>query len=280
MKLSPDRRKTPSSLHQPLQQRLNAYSLAAGAAGASLLTLAQLARAEIVYTPANQTIGYRGSYNLDLNRDGIVDFVIMERARKGHLGSQSSFQSLWVDALPANRVNCGYPFCLSTFIYAAALRQGSIIGSGQQQHGWLPGVAQMADAQHRNGRTYYFDSWANATDRYLGLRFQINSETHFGWARLTVTFHPGPPKRRTWIARLTGYAYETVPGRSIQAGQTSAEENARDFTIPSSVVALGRLGPVSISARFATLGALALGFDGLPLWRREEPDPVGKLESN
>jgi hypothetical protein len=41
--------------------------------------LAQPAQAEIVYTPANVTIGPNQSYALDLNHDGIIDFTIMNQ---------------------------------------------------------------------------------------------------------------------------------------------------------------------------------------------------------
>jgi len=60
--------------------------------------------------------------------------------------------------------------------------------------------------------------WKNVKSRYLGLKFFINSKTHYGWARLSVTVH------RDGIygisAILTGYAYETVSNKPIIAGKT------------------------------------------------------------
>jgi hypothetical protein len=47
---------------------------------------------------------------------------------------------------------------------------------------------------------------------YLGLSFQVNGETYYGWAYLRVGEGTGT---------LLGYAYETIPGRAIKAGQTS-----------------------------------------------------------
>jgi hypothetical protein len=52
-------RKT-AKLRQSVHHDLTAYALAAGAAGVSLLSLAQPSEAEVVYTPANQTIGPPG----------------------------------------------------------------------------------------------------------------------------------------------------------------------------------------------------------------------------
>jgi hypothetical protein len=264
--------RTPSTLPAPLHQRLSAYALAAGAAGVSLVALAQPSEAEVVYTPVDETIARRGgSYKLDLNHDGIIDFVLVEHATKNSLGG--TFQSFGVAAAPNNRVKCLYPFCLSTDIYAAALQPGNEISSRQQPHGWLPVFAQMAAERRNVSGASYFDTWVNAHGLYLGLRFQINGETHFGWAQLSVKFHGGLPKDRTWEAHLTGYAYETTANKAIAAGQTTdapdddaASPNpAHSGTI---IPAAGKHAP----AKFASLGALALGTEGLALWRREESE--------
>ena len=56
MKTSPSSLK-PVNLSDSLYQHLHMYALAASAAGVSLLAMAQPSEAEIVYTPANVTIG-------------------------------------------------------------------------------------------------------------------------------------------------------------------------------------------------------------------------------
>ena len=50
---------------------------------------------------------------------------------------------------------------------------------------------------------------------YLGLMFQINGETHYGWALLSVE-----NTKKGLLVKLSGYAYETTPGTPINAGQT------------------------------------------------------------
>ena len=52
---------------------------------------------------------------------------------------------------------------------------------------------------------------------------------------------------------LSGYAYETVPGKAIPAGKTLGTDPLSDVERPE-----------------ATLGALALGSAGLVAWRRDE----------
>jgi hypothetical protein len=246
-------------LRQSVHRNLNVYALVAGAAGVSVLALTSASEAEIIYTPANELIGRNGSYKLDLNHDGIADFIIAEYASRRSSGSE---QQLIVKAGNGNHVNC-VAFCLSTFAYAAALFQGAQIGQAQQRHGWFGQQAQMA--AEING--IFFDSWSNVSDRYMGLQFHINGEIHFGWARLNVGFHKGAPKDRTWEAQLTGYAYETIAGKAITAGQTKDE--AEDVSgSPQTAQPRASMAAARPQPEPAGLGALSLGSSGLSIWRR------------
>jgi hypothetical protein len=99
------------------------------------------------------------------------------------------------------------------------------------------------------------------TNRYLGLQFIIHGRIHYGWARLSV-------ERANLTATLTGYAYETIPNKPIIAGKTKgvADEWAEeDFGPGASLIA-----PVADTLQPASLGMLALGAQGVPLWRRKE----------
>jgi hypothetical protein len=268
MKPSSRPRKTATHFSGIVQETINTYALAAGAAGVSLLALAQPSEAEIVYTPANQTIGHNGSLKLDLNHDGITDFVISEQGLPW--GSNGTSQNLNVKPALNNQVNCRYQYCASTEgAYAAALAPGVEIGPQQSLHGWNGGVKEMAAEILDRGIANYFGSWRYARGGYLGLQFHINGETHFGWARLTVTFQSGIPEGRTWIAHLTGYAYETVPNKAIEAGQTT--ENAGDAAAQPHLLRPAVVRPgAARHARPTSLGALALGAEGVALWRRDD----------
>ena len=70
------------------------------------------------------------------------------------------------------------------------------------------------------GTTQHGGPWANVQHRYLGLKFFINGKVHYGWARLNVHWYV-PDVSGT----LTGYAYETVPGKSIITGQTKGPDD-------------------------------------------------------
>jgi hypothetical protein len=107
------------------------------------------------------------------------------------------------------------------------------------------------------------------SDRYLGLKFQIHGKPHFGWARLSVQF-------RTvfhyyfFMATLTGYAYETIAGKSIKAGQTkgTADDSTYEDFGPSASVST----PILDTPQPLSLGMLALGAQSVPLWRRKESE--------
>ena len=61
-------------------------------------------------------------------------------------------------------------------------------------------------------------------------------------------------------ATITGYAYETVPNKAILAGMA---KSTAEVQVPQD--SRNQAGP--------SLGMLALGADGVPLWRREETLP-------
>ena len=62
----------------------------------------------------------------------------------------------------------------------------------------------------------YAGDWVDATDRYLGIKFIIDDQVHYGWigfSRTRVVPHQG------FQARFSGWAYETEPNTPIRAGQ-------------------------------------------------------------
>jgi hypothetical protein len=88
-------------------------------------------------------------------------------------------------------------------------------------------------------------------NRYLGFKFAIKGKIHYGWARLSVAVKSSGGVSLT--TTLTGYAYETIPGKSIIAGATKGPEDAEGTAVNSHTRA-----PV-------TLGALAFGASGLSI---------------
>lgn len=229
---------TPLHISQSFQRRLASYAAAAGAASIGALALATLAEAKVVYTPKNVQIpvnfGIVG-YGLDLNNDGIADFNL------GNELSDSMGGQVAAPAVRGNRV-------LGAGRYASALASGANIGPAGP-------FAHRADGTLM-ARWAYFSSvfstrgpWKSSKDRYLGFKFLVNGEYHFGWARLSIHI-----KTMT----LTGYAYETVANTPITAGEETESRNA------------AKINPADpdVVAADASLGHLAQGLTGLVAWRR------------
>jgi hypothetical protein len=245
MRTKPNKLNTPpttSRVNGKLEKNLAGYVAAAGAAGVGVLALAQPAQAKVVYTAVNVTISPHSAVPLDLNHDGVNDFIISNWFY-GHASHLSI-----VDQAPGNQVlgkigvNDGP---------AAALFLGVPIGP----KGAFQNNGSMAQQASVSGISSGGDGpWANVTNRYLGLKFSVNGETHYGWARLTVKAKGGI------FATLSGYAYETVPNKAIDAGEKSGPVVAEAANHPQEIAPANPL---------ATVGVLARGADGLTVWRRD-----------
>jgi hypothetical protein len=236
MKPLPRPLRTPAILPDSLNHLLNLYALAASATGVSLVALAQPSEAKIIYTKAHQVIGMNGVYPLDLNHDGIIDFLINQTSATAY--------SLLAQAAYGNAI-------VGKKTLAAALKKGSVIGPGRS---FTSGVAWAAQMAHytctEGGSCRWRGQWVNAANRYLGLRFQIDKKAHYGWARLSTH-----TQGSQIITTLTGYAYETIANKGIRAGQLRPTNQIPHRAAPV-------VKPVRQTSRPISLGQLALGARG------------------
>jgi hypothetical protein len=238
------KRGTPTSVSQSHERRLASYALAAGAASLGALALTATAQAEVVYTPTYkslpfQTYGEGPGYPLDLNGDGIPDFGLIH-------STFGNGQHAWVR--PANHGNR----VLGVSIHASAFEPGASVGpAGPFAHraAQEPGTS-MGGFVDSSGFITYFGQWWDVHNRYLGLKFVINGEYHFGWARISYN---------AYAMVLTGYAYETDANKPITAGDEGGDEATNDAAPDST----------ALVAECASLGRLAQGAAGLVAWRRE-----------
>jgi hypothetical protein len=259
-------RKT-ANLSDSIHHQLNMYALAASAAGVGMLALAQPAEARIVYTPDHRKLT-TGNLYVDLNHDGAPDFSLSMKGLYWSRKCTYCGQYLSVDGYP----NPGAAV-MGMDIEASALRKGRLIGSRDTFVVYRSRGLQMAagwDEKLSSKRFFAVSGqFANKMDRFLGVRFEIRGKYHYGWIRfanVTVTFKNGlTPVVR---AVLDGYAYETIPGKSIKAGQT--KEAADDFTSENFGPDASLTNPIPNTPQPAALGLLALGSPGLSIWRRKE----------
>ncbi len=240
-------RRSTVPLMKELDKHLIAYALAAGAAGVGLMGAAQPATAEVIYTATNETLT-KGGLFFDLNLDGVPDFNL-----GFHTQSSFTYQDGHYTArklVVGGKVNASV---IPSNGSVGALVAGSVIGSSRKFKDVTVQRQQMMFAQSFFSSSGLRESsargnWKDVRSRFLGLKFQINGQTHYGWARLTVQYN-----HYTRIsATLLGYAYETVADQSIEAGQTAAGQ-------------IGEAAPSEPKPQSSTLGALALGSAGR--WR-------------
>jgi len=215
-------KRLPVPLVPSLDSRLGTYAIAAAAAGC--LASAQPATAEVVYTPANVQLA-NGTTFLDLNADGLNDFnIVNQYLFYGSVSVDFRRQKLAVGG------NTGASVILSGgHGSAGALAPGAVIGSGDNfkpVHNVNKQMLFGLYAVSASGITLSTvrGNWDGVANRFLGLKFLISGQVHYGWARLS-TKSTGHGR---FSAVLTGYAYESTPNQSIKAGQisgTSAQQS-------------------------------------------------------
>jgi hypothetical protein len=235
-------RPTAVRLNSKLERNLAAYITAAGAAGVAVLAAAQPADAKVVYTAANTKLNFGsvGMLPLDLNNDGTADLTFFGgSASVGYgdlLGVYGDAGGVFVGANNS----------------ASALVWGARVGPKDM---FSAGAAVMAEVSGCHASTCgYRGKFIKTHDRYLGVRFSIHGQSHYGWVSVNVGNDPSG-------AVLTGYAYETIPNKPIIAGEKSGPVVAEGTDLKEMPVP---------SPQPAILGVLAQGADALSIWRRED----------
>ena len=232
-------------INSALDKNLAAYVTAAAAAGAAVLAASAPAAAEVVYTPVNVNIVQNGPYGIDLAHDGTIDFTL--EICHNVCGSEHE-EGLMLVLGKGNQV-------LSN---GKALAHGAPIGPGDKftSNTSYGGVILAVAGQY--SKSWFFGEWAPGINKYLGLKFLINGEVHYGWARVNVV-----ATERGMYAAVSEYAYETIPNKSIRTGQTGGSAENKHQR---------RAGSRSLKspAPAGSLGNLAAGASGSPA--RQQPE--------
>ena len=159
-----------------LQSRISKYTAVAGA-----VVSAAGAQAQVVYTDVNPDYSHDAPQNngfaiypLDLNNDQTVDFVIASRDTV----TPNATVRLTL-AAPYGAGNAVAGENPAGYDYALALDINSMVDSTLN---WIAATNTMA--YNNNSANPYDENWNGVTDKYLGLKFVVGANTHYGWARL------------------------------------------------------------------------------------------------
>jgi hypothetical protein len=190
-----------------------------------LAVIATQAQAQIIYTDVDPDSTYSGANDtcsLDLDNDGNIDFLIVQRTSyepcPSNCDPSSTRPRSWVKIDPA-----GTNGVAITSSYASQIPQGVAIDPALTWTSTIralttqdPPICYSFDGQPlqcssgmANGNWLFGDS--EDLPKFLGLRFESAGSAHYGWARLSI------PVFGT-SCTLKDYAYNSVPGEAIVAG--------------------------------------------------------------
>src|SRR5580700_4672450 len=185
MSRAPRSRKT-FKISDSLNRQLNTYALVASAAGVSVLALARASEAKVVYTETHQVTRARVPLYIDLNHDGIKDFVLRTIYYRG------SYFEAGLDASGYRNINnavAGRRFSRSSYFFSAAsaLPAGARIGPERKFPVHHPFMAVELFSRVHTSQHSDVGPWVGkgqgVRNQYLGLKFVIHGKAHYGWAR-------------------------------------------------------------------------------------------------
>ncbi|SRR5579862_4810477 len=234
----------------PLNRKLERKLLGYVAAGVGLATAAAPAEAQIIYTPSNipmahSLYGTAGVTQLDLNNDGVADFSF---ANFIYAASSRSFDDLSVSGKQAGNSVVGVLLKGQSNITAAVLPRGVEVGPSNS---FIRGANMVGIFGSHYGH-FASGGWIPVEAGYLGLKFVISGEVHYGWALVKFPYPYGFNS-----GSIYGYAYESTPNQSIVTGRVKDDDQPHARTNAA----------VQNELEKPSLGMLATGARGLPYWR-------------
>jgi hypothetical protein len=185
------------------------YLLIASLGVFGCIAFASPSQARIVYTNTLVTLKDDGDMPIDINNDGVTDFIIDQSF--GACNASAVIQVKSGDGVAFGNVGPDGP-------WASALKSGDLIGPALSFTAAVPELVDDYGGPGCGPFSHSYGFWQDIGPAYIGVEFTKNHKLHYGWAALQVTFvHFGRPMMSTV---LSGYAYETIVGKAIAAGKT------------------------------------------------------------
>jgi hypothetical protein len=186
---------------------------------------------KIIYTDVNPDSvilkSSTDSFRLDMNNDGINDFVLHRSSVGGICGGDDLFGYSYryhtsLSVAPAN----GNNEIITDSAYALALDSSSVIAADSlwaaDPQTLIAGTIRIT-GRCENGPSFIGGHWINVSDKYLGLKFTKDNKIYYGWARMSSSYSFSPTPGAYLIPGqliLKDYAYNSIPNQPILAGQT------------------------------------------------------------
>jgi hypothetical protein len=72
-----------------------------------------------------------------------------------------------------------------------------------------------------------YGNWGGANiDKYIGVKFDISGNTHYGWIRVDADLSTTTPS--AWSITIKDFAYQSIPDSSILAGDMGGTTNLNE----------------------------------------------------
>ncbi|MBN1951672.1 MAG: hypothetical protein JW801_10745, partial [Bacteroidales bacterium] len=183
----------------------------AGSAGA-IAALSTNASADVVYSGTqNILLSANEYYALDMDGDGVDDFGFMQNASSSI--SYSSFYDMLLNlgvSYNNSWIMAPSPFMGSSYSMVDGLSSSAGINSAQSVWGNIK-VPNWDGVLGVNFTSSLAGEFINEV-KYIGVRFYIGTEQHYGWIRASVS-----PDASAII--IMDWAYESTPGTGILAAE-------------------------------------------------------------
>lgn len=205
-----------------LKHKLTTYYSIAGAA----LVSANQASAQVIKTSVNY-IGGLESYNIDIDNNGVNDFSVHCFAWGSFIGN-----SFNIGAAGNNEI-IKDPDIAGVDKFVDVFGQGYLISYGKdfdfQTSVWAGGTSYVRGLygggyqKNPGGQVYNWGNVGGKNGFFVGVKFSIDSDIHYGWMRFNVS-----QKCDSW--RLVEMAYESEPNIPITTPiPLSVNEHASDL---------------------------------------------------
>jgi hypothetical protein len=191
-----------------------------GAMSAAILGAANVA-GQVVYTDVepDEVIGLNGSFNIDLNADGIADFnpQVFDGGVNG-AGAVIFPTSSGSNSNQGSNGNGFVGFLNSNYNYPSNLSSGAVIDANAAFRTDVRGDLNFYSCNYSGSQ--FCDG---VTDGFIGVSFELAGNTHYGWIRVDVSADAS-------LITVKDFAFDATPDAAIVAGDNalSLEDNTID----------------------------------------------------
>ena len=195
---------------------LNKSKLTSYTAFASAIVAGSAANAQVTYVDINPdaVADSLNPYAVDFNNDAAPDMAFGVQHLSGSFSSQGqpfTYEGALAYAVFPNGLAVNSPADTTTAVLdcGVAVSQASLFGTSSGAILGYAALIQPINLPFAQG------AWLGANDKYLGYKFDLGANTHYGWVRLSVAANGE-------TITIKEYAFNATPGAAINTCQQTS----------------------------------------------------------